>query len=117
MTRLISCCIVASVLLLVTGCVERDVGLYPDNDAAHALGPLHMKIVGHGNLNGTATTTLPDGQVLQGRYSINAGGDGEADIMSPQGTTAHCEFLNNNFTGHGHGTCRLSHGALYRMQY
>jgi hypothetical protein len=93
--------------------------------------------------------SLPDGQVLQGRYSISHGGGfgvgsvyasvygprgtasgsavgtstfvsgegfGEADMMSPQGTTAHCDFLNDNFNGHGHGACRLSNGALYRMQ-
>jgi hypothetical protein len=37
---------------------------YPDNDAAHALGPLQAKIVGDGNLNGTITMNLPNGQVL-----------------------------------------------------
>ena len=150
MTRLITCCIVLGAFLLVAGCVERTLQLYPDNDAAHALGPLQAKALGHGNLNGTITMSLPNGEVLQGRYSINAGGGfgvgsvyssvygiggsgsgsavqtsafisgsgaGEADMMRPQGTTAHCEFLNNNFNGHGHGACRLSGGALYRMQY
>jgi hypothetical protein len=143
--------IVIGAYLLVAGCViARDVQLYPDNDAAHTLGPLHARIVGHGNLNGTATMSLPDGQHLQGRYSISHGGSmsvgsvyasvyrpggsasgsgvqtsmsfagqgyGEADMMSPQGATAHCEFLNDNFNGHGHGACRLSDGSLYRMQY
>jgi hypothetical protein len=151
MARLFGCCIVVGASLLVAGCVvARDLELYPDNDAAHALGPLHAKIIGHGNLHGTAAMSLPNGQVLQGRYSISAGGGfgvgsvyasvygpggsasgsavstsasvsregfGEADMMSPQGTTAHCEFVNNNFNGHGHGACRLSDGALYRMQY
>lgn len=54
---------------------------------------------------------------MQGRYSISLGGEGEGDMMGPQGTTAHCEFLNNNFNGHGHGSCRLSDGSVYRMQY
>lgn len=144
--------VAASLLLLASGCtVERAVILYPDNDAAHRLGPLQAKIVGHGHLNGTITMPLPDGQLLQGRYSIAAGGGvavgglyasvygtggsasasgvgtsttsvsregfGEADMMSTQGTTAHCEFENDNFHGHGHGACRLSSGAVYRMQY
>lgn len=106
-------------LFAVAGCVvERNVTLYPDNDAAHARGPLQAKIVGHGNLNGTMTMPLPNGEILQGRYSISAGdGVGEADVMSALGTTAHCEFQNNNFNGHGHGACRLSDGAMYRMQY
>jgi hypothetical protein len=152
MTRLVGCCIAMGASLLVAGCVTiaRDVQMYPDNEAAHALGPLHGKIVGHGNLNGTATMSLPGGELLQGRYSISHGGgtgvgstyasvygpggfaagsavststfvsgsgNGEADMMSPQGTTAHCEFINDNFNGHGHGACRLSGGELYRMQY
>jgi hypothetical protein len=151
MTRLIGCCFVVGAFVLVAGCVvARDVQMYPDNDAAHALGPLHAKIVGHGNLHGTARMSLPDGQFLEGRYSISARGGfgvgsvyatvygpggsasgsaidtstfvsregfGEADMISALGTTAHCEFLNDNFNGHGHGACRLSDGALYRMQY
>ena len=137
--------------LLIAGCtITRDMQMYPDNDAARALGPLRAKIVGHGNLNGTATMTLPDGQLLQGRYSISHGGSmsfgsvytsvygpggsatgsgsqtsmsfsgqgfGEADMMGSKGTTAHCEFLNDNFNGHGHGACRLSDGSVYRLQY
>lgn len=142
--------LLASVALFASGCVERTLTLYPDNDAARTLGPLQATILGHGNLHGTITMRLPSGEVLQGRYSIAAGGGvgigslyasvygpggsasasgvststsvsrtgfGEADMMSPQGTTGHCEFVNNNFNGHGHGACRLSDGAVYRMQY
>ena len=110
--------LVVGLLLATSGCtIERAVMLYPDNDAAHAIGGLQAKVVGHGNLNGTMTMPLRNGEILRGRYSIHPGGGGEADMMSPQGTTAHCEFENNNFTGHGHGACRLSNGAVYRMQY
>jgi len=74
MTRLISCCTVVGALLLIAGCViARDVQLYPDNAAAHALGPLHARIVGHGNLNGTATMGLRgfafDGRSVFTEYS------------------------------------------------
>jgi hypothetical protein len=150
-THLVATCAIVGMLSAAPGCtVERTLTLYPDNDAAHALGALQATIVGHGNLHGTITMPLPNGQLLQGRYSIAAGGGvevgslyasiygtggsasasgvststsvsragfGEADMMSSQGTTAHCEFVNDNFHGHGHGACRLSNGAVYRMQY
>jgi hypothetical protein len=94
------------------------VQLYPDNDPARALGPLNGSIVGHGNLNGAMTLTMPNGEILNGRYSIGAGaGEGMADAVGPHGTTAHCEFANNNFNGHGHGECRMYDGSIYRMQY
>lgn len=103
--------------LFLAACVVRHPKLYPDNDTARAVGPLQAKLIGHGNLNGTITTTMPDGEVLEGRYSINLSGEAMADMDGPKKTTAHCEFMNNNFTGHGHGICRISNGALYRMQY
>lgn len=120
------------------GCVTRATQLYPDNDIARATGPLTAVIEGHGNLNGTMTMTMPSGEMLAGRYSIGAAGAvgfgtagrafgsamfvgaqgvGVADMLGPRGTTAHCEFANNNFNGHGNGVCRLSTGAVYRMQY
>jgi hypothetical protein len=143
--------VVAGVLAICSACtITRDVQLYPDNDAARALGPLNGSIVGHGNLNGAITLTMPNGEILNGRYSIGAGGgvgfgslyssvygtggaatgsattssmfmsgsgEGMADAVGAHGTTTHCEFMNNNFNGHGHGACRMSDGSIYRMQY
>jgi len=136
--------VVVGMLAICSACtITRDVQLYPDNDPARALGPLNGSIVGHGNLNGAMTLTMPNGEILNGRYSIGAGGgvgfgslyssvygattsssmsmsgsgEGMADAVGPHGTTAHCEFMNNNFNGHGHGACRISDGAIYRMQY
>jgi hypothetical protein len=133
----------AGVLSALTACTyTRYADLYPDNDVARTLSaPLQFKIEGHGNGNGTAEMWMPDGEYLTGRYSIIAGGGvsvasafvdgrsamrygltmsgeggGVADMRGPK-TTAHCEFENNNMTGHGNGVCRLSSGALYRMQY
>jgi hypothetical protein len=124
--------------------------LFPANDAGTKAGPLTARMVGHGGGNGTFSMTLPSGEMLVGRYSINVGGSmgfgslyasvygsggsafgsatttsfaipngspGIADVISPQGTTAHCEFMNNNMVGHGNGVCQFSTGALYRMQY
>jgi len=141
--------IVSAVILM--GCtITRSPQLYPNNDIARTTGPLTATIVGHGTLNGTATMPMPDGEILNGRYSIAMGGstgfgslygsvygtDGNAtgsafasnmsfsnsgqgmlDMIGPKGTTAHCEFLNNNLTGHGNGACQISNGAIYRMQY
>jgi hypothetical protein len=143
--------IAIGVLAMCSACtITRYPQLYPDNDAARSLGPLQAKVVGHGNLNGTATMTLPSGEPLSGRYSISHGGGfayggqyssvygngghasgtafgsssyvsgsgaGVLDMMGPNGTTAHCEFMNDNFNGHGNGACQLSNGAAYRMQY
>jgi hypothetical protein len=143
--------IAVGVLAMCSACtITRYPQLYPDNDAARSLGAIQGKIVGHGNLNGTATLNLPSGEVLSGRYSISHGGgvafgslytsvygngghatgtafgsssfvsgsgEGMADMIGPSGTTAHCEFLNDNFNGHGHGACSISPGAIYRMQY
>ncbi|MGH6879035.1 MAG: hypothetical protein ACREHV_16875 [Rhizomicrobium sp.] len=143
--------VVLTASAVLTGCtVTRNPQLYPSNEAASSTGLLTAVMVGHGNLNGTITMTMPDGEVLDGRYSISmqggmgfgslygsvygtAGyasgsaygssmmvssmGQGVADMIGPKGTTAHCEFLNNNFNGHGNGACRLSTGGVYRMQY
>lgn len=147
--RLLGAALTTSIML--SACtVTRNPQLYPDNDNARAIGRLMAVMVGHGNLNGTITMTMPDGEVLDGRYSISMGGgmgfgslnssvygtggyatgsasgssmmisamgEGVADMAGPKGTTAHCEFLNNNFNGHGNGACRLSTGGTYRMQY
>jgi hypothetical protein len=142
---------VLTLALVLGACtVERDPELFPANDAARATGPLYAHLIGHGGGNGTIALTLPSGEVLEGRYSINVGGGmgfgslyataygtggiatasgyttgfsipngspGTADMIGPRGTTAHCEFMNNNMVGHGNGACQLSTGALYRMQY
>jgi hypothetical protein len=50
-------------------------------------------------------------------FAIPNGSPGFADLYGPKGTGAQCEFFNNNLTGHGNGACRLSTGAVYRMQF
>jgi len=136
-------------LLALTSCAATAT-LYPANDAATKMGPLQATITRTGTGSGPITVTLPDGEVLNGRYSVNVGGSmgfgslygsvygangyasgsafsstymvpnssgGAADLMGPKGTTAHCEFMNNNWSGHGNGACQLSNGATYRVQY
>jgi hypothetical protein len=57
------------------GCtIERSPHLYPANAAASTTGVLEGHFVGHGNLHGTAEIAMPDGEILQGEYSIVSGG-------------------------------------------
>ncbi len=49
--------------------------------------------------------------------SVDGRGEGSASLVGDRGTSAQCEFLNANMTGHGSGACRLSKGGVYRMLY
>jgi hypothetical protein len=85
-------------------------GLYSISaDGSVAVGALDASVYGPG---GSASRSAAGTS-----SSISRLGFEQADMMNAQGTTAHCEFENNNFTGHGHGACGLSDGAVYRMQY
>jgi hypothetical protein len=57
-------------------------------------------------VNGTSASVKIDGR-----------GEGSASLVGDRGTSAQCEFLNANMTGHGSGACRLSNGTVYRMLY
>jgi hypothetical protein len=68
-------CLPIGLLVGISGCtIERTPHLYPANAAASATGVLEAQFVGHGNLHGTAQLTMPDGEALQGEYSIVSGG-------------------------------------------
>jgi hypothetical protein len=134
----------AAVALPLVGCAttitfERDMHLYPTNNVAKAGGMLTGHGVGHGQLHGTVTVVMPDGELLAGDYSIiptgggsalvagpaglvggdavAAGGNGEANMRGPDGTGMMCTFQNNNMTGHGYGACQSSLGGAYRLTY
>jgi len=76
---------------------------------AVGFGSLYGSVYGRG---GYAT-----GAAQGAAFSMPNSSPGVADMIGPKGTTAHCEFMNNNLGGHGNGVCRLSNGADYRMQY
>lgn len=57
----------------LSGCAET-AQLYPANDAAHAMGPLKADLRRTGTNSGPISITLPDGEILSGRYSVNEGG-------------------------------------------
>ncbi len=48
---------------------------------------------------------------------IDGRGQGSASLVGDRGTSAQCEFLNSNMTGHGYGACRSSKGNVYKMLY
>jgi hypothetical protein len=75
--------------------------------------------MGFGSAYGSAYGSggYASGSAFGSAFSIPNGSPGVADMVGPKGTTAHCEFANNNMVGHGNGICRLSTGAEYRMQY
>ena len=54
-------------------------------------------------------------------YSVLGRSPGTASLLGIAGpwqeTWAECEFFNDNMSGDGYGACRLSSGALYRLQY
>lgn len=131
--------VIGTVALLSAACtVTRQVHLYPVASG----GVVQGVIVGHGQGHGTAKFVMPDGEVLLGEYSIVFGGaygfgailtsagagttggfsisgrgEGTASLIGNRGTSAQCEFINANMTGHGSGACRLSNGSIYRMLY
>lgn len=141
----------ALLLASLCGCtVTRTVHLYPVNAPAADAAVLTGVIVGHGQGHGIAKINMPDGEVLNGEYSIVFGGsygfgsimgtvygpggsasvngtsanvsisgrgEGSASVVGDRGTTAQCEFLNANMTGHGYGACRTSKGLTYKMIY
>jgi hypothetical protein len=62
-------------LLTLAGCtVVRPVHLYPTGDSSGTPGVAQGQIVGHGQGHGTAELTMPDGETMQGEYSIVFGG-------------------------------------------
>jgi hypothetical protein len=138
--------LLATILVSGSACgvipIERTTHFYPSNDIASSSGTLTGRILGHGNLHGIAEVTMPDGEFLEGEYSIvaggasgvalassggqigsgmftsmSAGGNGEMDMHGPRGASMTCEFANNNMTGHGFGECRSSKGGTYRLTY
>jgi hypothetical protein len=118
------CAILAVTLLLdVTGCtVVRPLHLYPTNTTALETRVLEGQLVGHGQGHGTAETTMPDGEILQGEYSIVFNGSvsfgsifgtvyGPGGVASGSGTST-------SFTmaGEGQGSASLAGNRGTSMQ-
>ena len=63
-------CLVLTSIAMGACTVERTPHLYPINEVASKTGVLGGHIVGHGNLHGTMDISMPDGELLEGEYSI-----------------------------------------------
>lgn len=59
--------------LSLGGCVGHPMA-FPANDQARAIGNLRIEIKMYGTGSGPVKVTMPDGEVLVGRYSVNVGG-------------------------------------------
>lgn len=75
--------------------------------------------VGFGSILGgvRAAGLSASGSAATTDYAIEGHGRGTASAVGDRGTTAQCEFVNDNLDGHGFGACQTSAGALYRLQY
>jgi len=102
--------------LLTAACtISRDVNLYPTNEQAtsDAGAVLHGKLVGHGQLRGTVEITMPDGELLQGEYSIVANGSMSFGSVfntvygSRGATTGSATSTNFSVAGQGQGVAAL----------
>lgn len=106
---------VAVTMLGLVGCaVEREPHLYPINDAASPSGVLDAKMLGHGQGHGTLEITMPDGELLQGEYSIVFGSSiGFGNIFATAygaGGAASANGFSTNvaISGSGQGSAVLS---------
>ncbi|WP_423415545.1 hypothetical protein RLW55_03180 [Hyphomicrobium sp. B1] len=131
-------------VVLMGGC-SRDARLYPANLQAGSQ-TLHARFTDSGMGSGPIELAMPDGEVLKGEftttdtsnYGFGSAGlwgstkphittastsavpgsmPGVANLVGPQGTTAHCEYLVNSLAGSGSGTCTTNKGAEYQLQF
>ena len=109
--------------LLATGCtVVREPQLFPTNDIANATGVLHGKFVGHGQGHGTMEVAMPDGEKLEGEYSVvlqGAVGFGNvfASVYGPGGTVSGSGMSSSMMvSGSGQGMALISGNRGTSMQ-
>lgn len=76
-------------------------------------GTVFASVYGNGLRSGVGAT----GSAFSSNYSVAGTSQGTATGFGTKNTRIECEFLNDNYSGHGYGGCRTSTGALYRIQY
>lgn len=138
--------LLAAALVSLCACA-REARLYPANPAAGTSGLLKLKFTDAGIGKGPIEITMPDGEVLAGEFSttdtssysfgsavatagrlppvvatgsttsIAGAMPGVATAIGPSGTTMHCEYLVNSFSGGGSGTCQTNKGAVYSLHF
>lgn len=119
--------IVSTILLLalVDCTVIRPVHLYPTGDSGAETGVAQGQIVGHGQGHGTAELTMPDGETMQGEYSIVFGGAiGFGNILGtlygPGGATSASAMTTSfSIAGEGQGSASLvgNRGTIMQCEF
>jgi hypothetical protein len=111
-------------LLGLAGCtVERPLHLYPTEGTTSGPTVLQGLFVGHGQGHGTAQISMPDGENLQGEYSIVFGGSigfgsifgtvyGPGGALSGTSTTSSVSIA-----GEGQGSASLVVNSGTSMQF
>ncbi len=141
LTVLSICCLAPA----IAAC-SRDARLYPANLQAGTQA-LHARFTDSGMGSGPIEMTMPDGELLKGEFtttdtsnygfgsafgfaghapavvttgslsSVPGSMPGVANLVGPNGTTAHCEYLVNVMANNGSGTCQTNKGAAYSLQF
>lgn len=135
----------AAILAILPLCTCTDTGqMTPLNDEAARLGPPKFEFVRQGTSQGPVTITMPDGEVLHGRYQVVQGGaigfgsassvgtggsafatgssvvmsGGGAVLISASGDRGSSMTCQGQVSfGHGGGICRTLRGAEYQMMF
>lgn len=114
MPRLLKFSLLFAAPLWLAACtIERTPHLYPRNEVAASGGVVSGQFVGHGNLHGTAKFNMPDGEVLNGEYSIVADGEMHSGngFASVYGASGPSSLTGSSFgysmSGRGNGEASL----------
>ncbi len=130
------------IALVLGGCTATaEVGAL--NDKARQVGLPKLEFVKQGTGSGSTTVTMPDGEVLHGRYGVATDGGvgiGSGTAFGPRGSasyTGSSTFIGSGGNayaiangpktsmscqvqvgfGHGGGICRTSDGAEYQVAF
>lgn len=121
-------------LLALCSCTDT-ADTFPLNDSAKRLGPIQISFARTGVGSGPVTITMPDGEVLKGRYRVAFGGseafafsgahsasalvisDGPVQfVASGPKTQILCRGSSSPF-GHGNGECQTYEGAVWAVNW
>ncbi len=75
--------------------------------------------VGFGNIFGAVFSPAASVNYSSNGMSYTSEGKSQGMVfaLGGKGTRMECEFLNDNWSGHGYGACKTSTGLLYKLAY
>lgn len=122
------------VFIVLSGCTGT-ADVFPLNNAAKQLGPVHATFVRTGVGSGPVTITMASGEVLKGTYKVAFGSAEEfgfsgaqehSDLLITDGpvqfvaTGPNTQMLcrgTSSTMGHGNGECQTYDGALWAIDW